>query len=609
VDHAPGESIERAPFDPARGGARPGARLAGLALADRFQLLALVVVAVGLTVGAVRALQAGWVPVGDEALIEMRVRDVPGHLPLLGVYSRFGWSHPGPAQLLALAVPYRLLGSSSAALLVGALAGHLVTVAATWWIARRIDRLLGAVVLVAWGLVLLGVPADLVRSAWNPYVALLLAGALVVVAWGTVEGIALAAVLWLPVGTFLVQAHVGNAPLVGLISVVTLVLLGGRWWVSRRARDDGVDDEGVDGAGAVSRQDPTPWRPLALGAALAALMWLPAVVDQLTAERGNLGRIVGDLSRDEPRVGVGDALGFVSRSFSWRPDWTDQGSLLLQIAETAFTWPVWLLLPLGAALVGWRRRDLVMLRGLALAAVGVASSVLAAAAVKGIFFSYLMVANRSLVAVLVAVSLTTIVRASGAAVRRVAVLATSAVAVLVMAGVGIAQWSADNPSQPFDPTVRAVAAAVQDERTDGEAVFVTATADDPSRDVASGLLLQLERDGVPATTVRDEDWRMGAHRTGDGAAALQVKVAPTGQEQLLLDEGYTIAFEYQPLSAAEVAEVERLVGEREDLIAEGQAAGPDDPGAAARFAQVQSLAERIDEVRDGRLPALVGVRR
>ena len=88
---------------------------------DRLQVAALVVLGVALAVGAVRSMQAGWIPVGDEALIEMRVRDVPGHMPLLGVYSRFGWSHPGPLQFLLLAVPYRLLGQSSAALLVGAL--------------------------------------------------------------------------------------------------------------------------------------------------------------------------------------------------------------------------------------------------------------------------------------------------------------------------------------------------------------------------------------------------------------------------------------------------------------------------------------------------------
>jgi hypothetical protein len=461
-------------------------------------------------------------------------------------------------------------------------------VTTTWWIARRIDRLLGAVVLVAFGLVLVGVPADLVRSAWNPYVALLLAGALVVVAWGTVEGGRLAAVLWLPLGTFLVQSHVGNAPLVGLVSLAVVAMLGWRW------RD--------------ARQIDPPWRALATGAAFAALLWLPAVIEQFRSDRGNLGQIVGDLSRDEPRVGLRAALGHVSRSFSVRPEWTDQGSLVLQIAETATAWPVWILLPLAASVVAIRRRDAQMVRGLALSAIGVGSGVVAAAAVKGVFFSYLMVAERSLVAVLVAVSCTTIVRALGERARGAVLLGASAVAVVVACGVGVAQWSAHNPSQPFDATVRTVAAEVAADVGERD-VFISSTPDDPSRDVASGVLLQLEREGLHVTTVRDEDWRMGAHRTSDGRDAAQVKVAPAGSEQLLEAEGYAVLVEYQPLSADEVAEVERLTTRRERLIAEGEAAGAEDPGAAARFAEVQSLADRIDEVRDGRISTLVGVRR
>src|SRR5680860_1027242 len=74
--------------------------------------------------GAVRTIVSfrhGYAPPSDWALLELRVRDVGLHEVFTGPYSRFGWFHPGPLVFYLLAVPYRLLGSSSAGLMVGAL--------------------------------------------------------------------------------------------------------------------------------------------------------------------------------------------------------------------------------------------------------------------------------------------------------------------------------------------------------------------------------------------------------------------------------------------------------------------------------------------------------
>src|SRR4051812_10274423 len=56
------------------------------------------------------------VPWGDTALLELTVRDVGAHVPLLGPYSRYHWHHPGPLLFDWLAVPYRVLGSDARAL-------------------------------------------------------------------------------------------------------------------------------------------------------------------------------------------------------------------------------------------------------------------------------------------------------------------------------------------------------------------------------------------------------------------------------------------------------------------------------------------------------------
>ena len=88
----------------------------------------LAVLVIPLVITGVRAMSDGWTnPGGDLALIELRVRDVGAHTPLLGSYGRYGFSQPGALWFYLLAIPYRLLGSSYAALQVGVL---LVDVAA-----------------------------------------------------------------------------------------------------------------------------------------------------------------------------------------------------------------------------------------------------------------------------------------------------------------------------------------------------------------------------------------------------------------------------------------------------------------------------------------------
>ncbi len=52
--------------------------------------------------------------------MELRVQDV-GRRPVpLGLYSRDGWSHPGPLVFYTLAIPYQIFGSSTSAMVVGA---------------------------------------------------------------------------------------------------------------------------------------------------------------------------------------------------------------------------------------------------------------------------------------------------------------------------------------------------------------------------------------------------------------------------------------------------------------------------------------------------------
>jgi len=98
------------------------------ATSSRLRLNRAAAVAVALTVVAllpvlvviVTRLGRTWVPVGDLALVDLRVRDVwSADIPLIGTYNRFGWNHPGPAMFWTLAPLSGLVGRPAWATLVG----------------------------------------------------------------------------------------------------------------------------------------------------------------------------------------------------------------------------------------------------------------------------------------------------------------------------------------------------------------------------------------------------------------------------------------------------------------------------------------------------------
>jgi len=91
----------------------------------------------------------------DDALIELRVRDIGRHTPLTGSYGRFGWNHPGPMLFFVLWLPYRLLGSEFAGLQIGALFINAAAISGIAVIAFR----RGGTVLAMWSLLLTSIVA------------------------------------------------------------------------------------------------------------------------------------------------------------------------------------------------------------------------------------------------------------------------------------------------------------------------------------------------------------------------------------------------------------------------------------------------------------------
>jgi hypothetical protein len=214
----------------------------------------------------------GWHPAGDIALETLRIGDVGGrHTPLVGVYSRFGWSHPGPALFWVLA-PFRwLLGNTGVLLGVGiinaaAIAGALV-------LARRrggltLALLTGVVVL----LLVEGLGSDLLVNPWNPWVPVLPFLTYLFLAWSVAQR-DFNTLPWLVgVGSFAMQVHIGYAPLVIGLGVVAVALA-----LFSRA--------GTPATGSASRA-------ALIATVVGVVLWLPPLVQQVTGHPGNLGDII-----------------------------------------------------------------------------------------------------------------------------------------------------------------------------------------------------------------------------------------------------------------------------------------------------------------------------
>jgi hypothetical protein len=230
---------------------------------------------------------------GDQALIELAVRDATRFDATVGVYSHFGWHHPGPAWLYLLSVPYRV-GAASWSLIVAVLLLNVVWVGLIVRTASRLPRRAAegtrASWLVALALLVLlwSLGTDSFRYVWNPNAMILPAVLFFVLCCGVClkrRGCALGAAL---VGTFLVQTHVGTVALVGGVGLFVLL--------TRVALPRGRQPRRVVAPGPyapASRSSTARWRlaTAVAGTLLLVLAWVPPLVDQV-AGTGNLSMVV-----------------------------------------------------------------------------------------------------------------------------------------------------------------------------------------------------------------------------------------------------------------------------------------------------------------------------
>lgn len=327
-----------------------------------------------------------YLPAADQALITMHTREVgSGHSPLVGLYSRAEWSHPGPMEFYALAPFYRLAGERAIGVYLGALTINAAAVVGLAVVARRRGGLpLVLLTLLGTTLMLRTLGADFARDPWNCFITTLPYALLVLLAWSMWCGEVWALPWAAAVGTFLAQTHVGFvllAPPLVLWGLVGLALAA-----RRHSRETAADPAASDapapepdpprpvepatavvdqtGAGGVVAA-PVTWRRLgragALSLAVLAVLWLPPIIDVIRHAPSNFRVIIEWFGSDDAGGGHTLAQGWrvMSAQFWLKPEWlTDKQSFNPVTGESIYMLsapaPLLLALVAGAGAVVWR---------------------------------------------------------------------------------------------------------------------------------------------------------------------------------------------------------------------------------------------------------------
>jgi hypothetical protein len=449
-------------------------------------------------------------PYADYAWTELQVRDVGRHEVLVGLYSRDGWSHPGPLLFYVLAPFYRLTGGASIGLGIGALAINGAAITGMAFVARRrAGTPLALCTLLACALVLRTLGAQFAHDPWNLFVTVLPFGLMIFLTWAMSCGESWALPVGVVVTSFLAQTHVGYV----VLAVPLLVWGAGGLWLSARSDREPGRRRGL-------------LRSAVVAAGLGIILWIPTVLDVLLHEGSNARRIVDWFTHSDLAAhSLIDGSKVVLGQFGLPPEWLTSKRLATVWGESAFLYaspPPVLLVPVAlAAWTLWRRcrpdgPRLVLTLGLALLV-----SVGAVARTPGPVLDYRL--RSTWMPAMVAFVVTAwagwavIAGRSPRAERRWLVPG----ALVALAGLGVlntATVAVDVPHEGGSAAVRSLTSqlgeALADDddlaRRDG-AVVVTRPPGQADW-ITAALVLQLERQGIDARVPTADASAVGRHR-------------------------------------------------------------------------------------------------
>jgi hypothetical protein len=273
----------------------------------RLVIVLVAAVVLPLVVAAIAVRSPRWYPIGDTAMLELRVRDVgTRHTTLIGLPGRINagdmqGSHPGPLSFYALAIPYRLLGSSAWALQAATFTLHALAAAVSVLIGYRRGGLrVAALVALMMSAVVWAYGFTILTNPWNPYLPILWWIVVLLAVWSvTCRDIAMLPVA-VVAGSFCAQTHVSYLGMtIGLGVLVAVVVV-----LSLRAQP----------RGSPSRRYAASWSGCAFG--LGFLLWLPPILDEVDKSPGNLVILWKHFTNpDEPPLGLSKAIESVASHF------------------------------------------------------------------------------------------------------------------------------------------------------------------------------------------------------------------------------------------------------------------------------------------------------
>jgi hypothetical protein len=327
---------------------------------------------------------------GDYAVIEQVTRLVWTGRVLVGPYSRFGFSHPGPLYFFVQAPIYALLGTGSHALFVGALAINLcsmgIVVASMRFVASRAHAIAAAFAMLAW----VSAFGNVLLNPWNPLVIALPLVAYLVLLALFAAGHSFAAVPAAFLGALAVQTHIAADP----AAILTAIGAGYAFYRSRIRRNV-----------TISRRD---WMHLGLAGTVIVAAFTPLVIEQITSPRGNMTKIFnfffGNHRDGHPLT---EAVRHWAVATSWLPNRILGASLLHEphAIPLPMNWQpmpgtvppsawaaafVHIVAAGGATFVAWKRHDKISTALLVSGLGGQLASIYAITKISGDVFPYLL---------------------------------------------------------------------------------------------------------------------------------------------------------------------------------------------------------------------------
>ena len=375
---APGTSVdaaaERTESQTTAGTDQPPRRESRVAF--RLFLASIFVAIVPVAVATTRAISTGWIPTEDNALQQIRARDLFSytHLPLIGTWSSASLNlttqvnHPGPLYFDLLAVPARLFDSGAGVAFAVALINSLCIVGIAVFAYRRGGALVGTVTLAATAALCWAMGSELLFEPWNPHSAMLPFLFFLVLIWSLTCGDLLALPFAAGVGSLVMQDHLSYAllvPLLGAWGIVGLVL------ALRRERR-------LEPGGRTERLT----RALRFGILAGVVLvvcWIQPLIEQFTSDgSGNLTRLVDSARSPSDTIGFGYGARIVATVLSLPPWWFrpslrnnfSSGWVAPPLAGALLTLGVLAVVLVGCAWLAFRRRDRVSSWAVATAILG-----------------------------------------------------------------------------------------------------------------------------------------------------------------------------------------------------------------------------------------------